>query len=369
MKNKITFYLFMLTFISINCLIIPALIARTGYSDPKNALGATIVGEDRVCQGVIDVGYKTESGMSNYIWEISDGGIITAGELTYSITVSWKIPGTQTVSVRYDDAGGSGTVVSGVYQVVVDPMPSEAGEMTGPIRVCQGDQEVLYSVPPISSATDYIWMLPSGATITSGANTNAIKVAFSLSAVPGNVAVFGTNNCGDGTVSGFYPVNVHAIPATPLVTSSGNILHSSAANGNLWYFNGDIIPGATRQEFEATQSGQYWSVVTLGGCSSDPSNIVDFVLTGSRELEESVFQMYPVPNNGQFYVRCKDLDKSSLKIQVYNSLGSIVYDNNEVQLDASSTAFIDLQTISRGTYAVVIQDGTHQVMKKMLITK
>jgi hypothetical protein len=369
MNKKTTFYIFMLTLISINCFTCSSGFSQTITSPLDNIASATITGDNIVCKGADGVVYTTESGMENYSWYISSGGNITSGETTDKITVIWKLAGNQRVAVEYKDPIVSGPMISGFYEITVDPLPEDAGTMTGPERVCQGDQEVIYSVPPISAASDYVWMLPTGATIISGANTNTIKVAFSLTAIPGNVAVYGTNHCGDGTVSRFYPVNVHPIPATPLITTTGNILHSNAPNGNLWYFNGNIIPGATKQEYEATQNGQYWSVVTLEGCSSDPSNIVDFVLTGSRELEESAFQMYPVPNNGQFYIKCKDLDRSSLKIQVYNSLGLIVYDNNDVQLDASSTAFVDLQTISRGTYAVVIQDGTHQVMKKMLITK
>ena len=207
----------MLTLISINCLTASSLFARTGKSDLDKTLSATITGESRVCNGIDDVVYKTESGMRNYIWNISSGGIITAGEMTNTISVSWRIAGSQAITVMYNNPFGPGLIVSSDYQVTVDPLPDDAGTMTGPVRVCQGETEATYSVPPISSAMDYVWMIPAGATIISGANTNTIKVNYSATASSGNVAVYGTNYCGEGNVSGFYPIAVHETPSTPVI--------------------------------------------------------------------------------------------------------------------------------------------------------
>ena len=66
----------------------------------------TITGPNDICAGSTGVIYTTESGMSNYTWSISSGGITTAGAGTNSVTVSWITAGTQTISVSYSNTFG-----------------------------------------------------------------------------------------------------------------------------------------------------------------------------------------------------------------------------------------------------------------------
>ncbi len=67
-----------------------------------------IEGPDIVCAGSASAEYTTEAGMSNYIWEISDGGTITSGggASDNSVVITWITPGPQTVSVNYTNANG-----------------------------------------------------------------------------------------------------------------------------------------------------------------------------------------------------------------------------------------------------------------------
>ncbi len=87
-------------------------------------------------------------------------------------------------------------------------------------NVCQGSNGIAYSVSPIPNATGYIWILPSGAYIASGANTNAITVNFSNTAVSGPISVYATNACG----STITPLNTYVTVA--------NVLGSGSIDGN-----------------------------------------------------------------------------------------------------------------------------------------
>ena len=98
--------------------------------------------------------------------------------------------------------------------------PLAVGTITGAAVVCQGQNTVAYSVPSITNATGYTWTLPSGATIASGANTNAITVNYSSTSTSGNINVQGTNACANGTVSTNYAVTVN--PA-PIVTAEASL--------------------------------------------------------------------------------------------------------------------------------------------------
>ena len=106
---------------------------------------------------------------------------------------------------------------------------SPAGPITGPTSVCRGATGVVYTVATISGASGYIWTVPAGTTIVSGANTNTITVDFSGAAVSGNVAVYGTNACMNGSSSSLavtvniLPVPTIIGPASVCVNSTGNV--------------------------------------------------------------------------------------------------------------------------------------------------
>ncbi len=175
----------------------------------------TITGAATVCQGASSVVYSVPAitGATGYTWTLPAGATITSGANTNSITVSYSIIATSgNVTVLGSSSCGNGTI-SANYAVTVNPLPKAAGTITGTATVCQSTTGNVYSVPAITGATGYAWTLPTGATITSGSNTNSITVSFSASAVSGNISVHGTNACGNGTASANYAVTVNSIPA------------------------------------------------------------------------------------------------------------------------------------------------------------
>jgi len=109
-------------------------------------------------------------------------------------------------------------VISGGYTatntvlITVYPQPGNAGTITGTPTVCQGETNVLFTVPPIANATNYYWSVPYGATIVSGGNTNTIMVNFSVNATSGNISVYGGNICGYGNSSANFWLTVNPIP-------------------------------------------------------------------------------------------------------------------------------------------------------------
>jgi len=115
---------------------------------------------------------------------------------------------------------GRGLTTAGkiiLHSNVASFLPSSAGTVTGTASLCQGEAGIAYTVPGITDATDYVWTLPAGTTITSGANTNSIIVSFSKTALSGNISVYGTNACGNGVVSSDFQVTVNPLPNTSLI--------------------------------------------------------------------------------------------------------------------------------------------------------
>jgi len=103
------------------------------------------------------------------------------------------------------------------YHITANFLPVIAGNITGTAIVCQGQNTVAYTVPLINNATTYVWTLPAGALIVSGINTNSITVDFGLTSVSGNITVYGSNACGNGSVSANYYVTVSPLPSTSAI--------------------------------------------------------------------------------------------------------------------------------------------------------
>ena len=419
----------------------------------------TITGSNNLCVNSGYYNYATEPGMTGYVWTLSAGGTITWGAGTNQIQVVWNTPGAQTVTVIYTNPFGCGTSAPTIIPVTVNPMPGNAGNITGPAAVCagsqgvsystvpianavtyvwnlpagatiatgsgtpnitvnfasnassgnisvngnnlcgngnssslmitftllpdpagsisgntsvcEGDQGVAYSVNPIANATGYLWNLPAGAVIASGANTNAITVDFGITS--GSISVKGTNSCGEGSLSPVLAVVVNPIPPAPVVTAMDDTLHSSASMGNQWYFSatqsgtGVIITGATEQTYQATQTGWYWNVVTLGGCSSDTSNHVYILMVGTEELRALNILVYPVPNRGIFTVSVIAPVEKLVAIQIFNMSGQMIWWKNDLKVSGTLNQQIDLTPIPPGVYSVLVTEGTRKIVRRVVI--
>lgn len=187
----------------------------------------SVTGTSVVCKGTEGVVYTVPpiTNSAWYIWSLPAGATIVAGDSTRIITVNFSMAA-QSGSVRVygKNAGGSGTA-SPVYSVTVNSIPGAAGTISGPTQVQPGQSGIICSVTPVAGATGYVWTLPAGVSISSGAGTNIITLVFSNAATGGPVTVRGTNSCGEGPVSPGLQVAVST--AVPPIVAVGNEIITS----------------------------------------------------------------------------------------------------------------------------------------------
>ncbi len=348
-----------------------ATITPTIYNVTINPAAVPVIGSSNdPCINSTNNQYITASGMLNYVWNVSPGGTLVSGQGTNTINVTWNNVGSQWVNVSYSNSFGCSSVTPTVYPLFVNPLPNAAGPVTGTASVCGGTNGVAYSCAEITNATGYSWTLPSGATIVSGAGTRNITVNFATNAVSGNITVAGNNSCGNGAVSPGFAVTVTPVPAAPVVTATGNVLHSSVSGGNQWYREGTgAIAGATGQNYTAILSGWYWTVVTVNGCISMESNHVYIVLTGQEEMESSKVSVYPIPNDGKFMVAIDSPVQTVYSVAVYNQLGAKLFELSNVTVTGSFEKEIDLRPVPNGIYSVTFRNKSNQVVRKVLINR
>ena len=178
---------------------------------PEDA--GTIVGDSVVCEGeIVDYSVPEIQNANDYVWSIPSGAEIVAGNNSNTITVSYSDTAQDGMITVYgtNSCGNGGTSVG--HAVEVSLLPDPAGTITGPDTICQGADGITFEVPQIANADTYIWTLPSGANIVSGAGQRTIIVDFSESSSGGIVNVHGENACGSGANSPDHTLEVASKP-------------------------------------------------------------------------------------------------------------------------------------------------------------
>ncbi|MFZ4520927.1 MAG: ice-binding family protein [Bacteroidales bacterium] len=331
----------------------------------------TIGSTNNPCLSSINNIYYTESGMTGYVWSVSAGGTIASGQGTSTLNVSWTQQGYQSVSVNYVSVSGCPGGAPVVYTLFVSAPPVAAGIISGSTSMCPGTTGVAYSTTPVSGAESYVWIVPAGATIVSGAGTAHVMVDFGFTPVTGNVMVAGTNQCGAGP-SSTLAVTVHPVPAAAVVTAVGTLLTSSSLAGNQWFYNGNLIPGANAQTYSVSgNTGYYWSTVTLNTCTSEISNKVWVEMVGIEEaVQVASFAIYPVPNNGQFTLSIHSPLDDIFTITIYNQLGAKLLELQDVRTTGGVyKSQIDLSTVNAGIYFVLFMNSEQKAVRKFYVNK
>jgi hypothetical protein len=187
----------------------------------------------------------------------ANNGKILAKSSNTSGTLSWGSGSTSYTSPNTYTVTG---LAHGTYTVTLTNSNS-----------CVATKTVTIGLTNLPPATPTI--TATGTTMTSSAvsgnqwyfNNNIINGATSqnyTATQDGNYTVKVTT--AGGTVTST-PYNMTLPPPTPTISVSGATLTSSSSTGNQWYFNGNIINGATGQSYTATQDGSYVVKVTNGG--------------------------------------------------------------------------------------------------------
>ncbi len=305
----------------------------------------TISGITTVCQGDSQTySIQSVSGATSYTWTLPSGW--SGSSKSTSITCRSDSSG-GTISVVANNSCGTSEKKS--LRVNVAATPAQPGTISGITTVCQGQNSVTYTVPSIANATSYVWTLPSG--VTGASTTNSIFADFGGNAISGNITVKGTNSCGSGKVS-ILPIVVNVRPNTPTITLNELILQSDAPNGNQWYNQNGLINGAVNQKYTISADGDFYVVVSMSGCSSNPSNIIRVSLTGIDAVEtDRTIKVHPNPISNEITIE-KEGVNGKVRFDILNIIGQIVFKG-----DFDDKTTIQTNKFAPGVYFIKIENG------------
>ncbi|TAL60006.1 MAG: T9SS type A sorting domain-containing protein [Bacteroidetes bacterium] len=327
----------------------------TGYANLMSFAGAAngrfafggLISDGTFLYGMTTYGGTNDDGV---IFKIKPDGTGYAKLLDFTGIANGKTPYGSLIydgSSLYGMTFYGGTYSYGVifkYQICTPPAVTANATST---TVCAGTSVTLTG----GGATSYIW--------TGGVTDGVGFVPSSTN----TYTVTGTdaNGC---TNTAATSITVNYPPATPTITVNMSTLASGSATGNQWYLNGNLISGATNQNYNAVQNGLYTVCVTdANGCSScsAPYNYTGTGITENNNAND--ISVYPNPGNGIFTVTAAGY---KYEIEIYNIMGEKIFQSVIQQLNNS---LIDFSSQPDGIYFLNIITGQGTANKKLIINK
>jgi len=225
------------------------------------------------------------------------------------------------------------------------------GTITGPDSIC-ANSTVVYDVPWVPGATDYIWTLPAGWQGTS--DTSTITVTTNGT---GGIISVQVVRCDSSVV---LQKEVYAHPYLPAQIVENNFVLSTVNTHETyqWMFEGVAIPGATADTFVATENGEYSVAVTNAGDCADTSEV--YIVSGiisvkDLTLTDDAIGIYPNPATDVIHIRtARDVNVQMCGI------------DGKVLLEQSRTDAINIVHLPAGVYMLRFTDknGNGSVTKR-----
>lgn len=378
--------------------------------------------DDTLCVG--ESAQLNATGGTGHIWSLISGDPIVVGT-NFSCTSCSNPIATPAITSTYLVSGSNvnGCTDVDTVTIVVNPLPGPNIYALGPTSVCPGDSVVLYTDEPgsytwspngetndtivVYTAGNYgltvqdsmgcqnsttetvnIFSLPnidagSGGTICSGDSIPLMATGGSTytwhsdsvltdSSISNPIAfpwvsqwfyVVGTdaNGCSNNDS---VQVVVNPLPVVPTITEVyiNSQLISSYGSGNQWFFEGQLISGATNQIYVYADSGVgYYQVMytNTNGCSAISDTFyVDSVYTvDTSSIDENrirYIELFPNPVKTQLNLLVGG-GYSSGEVLLYNISGQLL----RRELYNGSQILLDVYNLSKGVYEIKLISSGH----------
>ena len=233
--------------------------------------------------------------------------------------------------------------------------------------ICQG-ATATFNATAVNGggAPAYQWQVNSG---NQGTNSSTFSSSMLSNGAAVTCIVTSSNMCvtNSPVTSNTINVVVNPLPATPVITQSGNLINSNATSGDQWYnASTGIISGATSASYSPTANGSYFVIVTDGnGCSSDTSNVIHFVSSGITAINDnSSIQVYPNPCNKEFFIDVINKNNSKdITVEIYNTLGEQLYSEKSTE----NKLKINCGSFASGIYFLNVREGNTIHKEKIIL--
>jgi photosystem II stability/assembly factor-like uncharacterized protein len=323
---------------------------------PFPADAGPIGGSEVVCEGTQGQIYIIQSipNATSYDWILPNG--VTGASTSNFIQVDFESAGFKEIQVSGKNGECEG-VPSSIF-ITVNPKPAEfiLDSIAQPTCTTPTGSVYLSGLPDAGNWT--LTNLTDSTTIAGEGSQFAIQ---DLSTGAYQYGIANSFGCYFPSEQIFTILSQPPTPPTPVITYNAFELHSDALVGNQWYDENGSIPGATGQDYTALEGGDYYVIVTVDGCASAASNIIQLFNEGvGNGPQSAVLQVFPNPIKNEMTIEASG-DAIALDFEILNALGQHVISGSLVHQVVINTA-----SFPSGLYLVKVAMGQEVVMKKVV---
>ncbi|MES2798157.1 MAG: fibronectin type III domain-containing protein [Bacteroidota bacterium] len=324
-----------------------------------------------------------------YVWKVPVGALITSGQGSTSITVSYTMAfvGGNIVVAASNACGQSPSRNARTLAIIGSAAtPSAIAGLTN--GVC-GLTNQIYSITAINGASSYLWTVPAGVTVMGGQGTTSLTVNFASNFASGNICVQAISACGNsGTkclaITGAPGIPVAITGASSVCAKANNVAYSivavAGASSYTWTVPDQSIivsgQGTTNIVVNFGNKPSNISVKANNTCgsSSEKSLAVAFTPGCKPTSEEAVVEqigeqlnvnLFPNPSNGLVNIDLINGKKGKYQIEVNNIIGQKVY-ADEFEWEGKSIK-ADFSKLEKGLYIVSIFNEQNRKFTKLIL--
>jgi hypothetical protein len=266
--------------------------------------------------------------------------------------------------------------------VFVSGGPLNVNPVAEPDSVCRGTSSQLYANPGGGSgAYSYDWTcIPPGDPPWTSSLANPVVAPDTTTQYL--LTVFD----GFNTAGGFLILTVTPVPGAPVIQLNDTELSSDTCCGNQWYRDGIAIPGAVGQYYTVPASGIYFDVVTVNGCYSDTSNMIDVILTGIETAKPfRKLLLYPNPvyadcgrrtadgglqtADGRLHLIAEPVPDGLCHLRVFDMNGKSVLEKEKVRFYPGEPFGVSISGLGPGMYVLVLQTEEAPPMRSVFLVR
>ena len=187
------------------------------------------------------------------------------------------------------------------------------------------------------------------------------------------ISVLDSNRCTTTTV--FVPIKAqYQNPYKPTISQIGSsTLAVDQSAGIQWYVRtgtdpGKPVPNATNPTLVPFASGQYYVIITANGCSSPPSDVINFILTAlSEPVSGLAVRVVPNPVIDRLRVEVEQTERAAITVQMLDASGRAVMSGQIPAFTGKKQAEWPLTGIATGTYLLKVSADSRQSVLRVLV--
>jgi PKD repeat protein len=276
--------------------------------------------------------------------------------------------------------------------VMVLDVPGQAATPDGNDHVCQASTDNTFTTAGTNYATSYAWeVIPPEAGTFAGTSDSVVFDASLTYSGSATIRVKGVNDCGEGEFSSDFPLTIDPLPSVagiPVGADSVNLNKvdqsvfttsgATDADSYAWYLDpqtAGTIDGTTVSgtvTWSKTYKGDVFITVKgVNSCGegtvSDQKKVILYAPVGIADQNGLGIEIYPNPNTGKFTIGIRAAAVTMVSIRILNSLGSSVFTETGIKVDARFSKAIDLGNISDGVYFLKIESEQGSFIRKIVV--